>query len=328
VAAAKRRRIGWFALLAVALALAATAILWRLTAPSTASFIEYPMLEPRDVPTAIAAAHDGTIWFTIDLANAIGRIRNGKVERLIEHQGNLEPIGIAVDAQGAAWYTDAQAKEVTRVLPSGEMTSIALQTPVARLGHIAAAPDGSVWFSEATAYSISRIKDGKLERHVIDSIRALPLGVAVAPDNTVWATLQGSNQLLHIAPGGEMKAFDIPTRGSLPADVAVDANGTVWFLEFRGNKIGRFAGGRFEEFSAGDRNVGLTGLALAQDGSVWVGMLRRGSLGRFRHGKLQEFKLPRPDPRPYSVTVDREGNVWYTDIRGFVGMLPARDAQR
>jgi virginiamycin B lyase len=125
-----------------------------------------------------------------------------------------------------------------------------------------------------------------------------------------------------------MQTVDIPTRGSSPGDVAVAADGAIWFLEFRGNKIGRFADGRFEEFPAGEENAGLTGLAVAPDGAVWVGMLRRGSLARLKGGKLQEFRLPRQDARPYSVAVDREGNVWYTDIRGFVGMLPAREATR
>jgi virginiamycin B lyase len=27
------------------------------------------------------------------------------------------------------------------------------------------------------------------------------------------------------------------------------------------------------------------------------------------------------------VTVDRDGNIWYADIRGYVGMLPARYAR-
>ncbi len=57
-------------------------------------------------------------------------------------------------------------------------------------------------------------------------------------------------------------------------------------------------------------------------------MLRRGSIARLKDGKVEEFRLPRKDARPYNVAVDRDGNVWYTDIRGFVGMLPAADAKR
>ena len=75
-------------------------------------------------------------------------------------------------------------------------------------------------------------------------------------------------------------------------------------------------------------NAGLTGLAVADDGAVWFGMLRAGSLGRLRDGEVTTFKLPRDDARPYSVAVDPDGNVWYADIRGYVGMLPARHARQ
>ena len=221
------------------------------------------MLEPGDVPIAIAASPGGGVWFTIDSANAIGRVRNGKMERFVEEKTNGEPIGIAAAVDGSAWYTDAPAGQITHILPDGEVHSVSLDRPLARIGQIAIAPDGAVWFTEASAYSVTRLKDGTFERHVIDRIRGVALGVAVSGDGMVWATLQAANQLLRIALDGSMQTFDIPTRGSSPSEVAVDKDGAVWFLEFRGNKIGRFAGGRFDEFPMGTEHAGLTGLALA-----------------------------------------------------------------
>jgi len=150
----------------------------------------------------------------------------------------------------------------------------------------------------------------------------------VAADGTVWATLQGGNALLRIAPGGKMTEHEIPTPGASPTDVAVDGAGTVWFLEFRTDRIGKFQGGRFEELALPETKLGLTGLAVAPDGAVWFGMLRKGSIGRLRDGKFVEFKLPRERARPYSLVVDKSGNVWYADISGFVGMLPADAAER
>ena len=327
-ALAPRRRAGLLVGLVVVVILAAAVAAWQWFARPQARFVEYPMLEPSDVPTAIAASPDGGVWFTIDSANAIGRVRDGKLERFVEEQTNGEPIGIATAADGSAWYTDGPAGQITRISPNGELSSVPLDRPLVRIGQIAMAPDGALWFTEASAYSITRLKDGKFERHVIDRIRGVALGVAVAGDGAVWVTLQAANQLLRIAPDGSMQTFDIPTRGSSPGDVAVGKDGAVWFLEFRGNKVGRFADGRFEEFPVGAEQAGLTGLAVAADGAIWFGMLRRGSLGRLKDGKLEEFRLPRKEARPYSVAVDRDGNVWYTDIRGFVGMVPAADAKR
>src|SRR5206468_1997723 len=41
-------------------------------------------------------------------------------------------------------------------------------------------------------------------------------------DGHVWATLQNANKLLRISPGGETKAFEVPTRGrsALPSTPA------------------------------------------------------------------------------------------------------------
>jgi virginiamycin B lyase len=175
---------------------------------------------------------------------------------------------------------------------------------------------------------VTRLKDGKFARQSIDSRRGAPYGVAVATDGTVWATLQGSNQLLRIAPGETGTTIDVPRPGAVPTDVAVGPDGSVWFLQFRANRVGQFKDGRFFDFPVGKENAGLSGLAVAPDGAVWFGMLRGSSLGRLRDGNTEFFKLPRDDARPYGVAVDPDGNVWYADIKGYVGMLAAKYARR
>jgi virginiamycin B lyase len=112
----------------------------------------------------------------------------------------------------------------------------------------------------------------------------------------------------------------------VPTDVAVGSDGSVWFLQFRANRIGRFKDGQFSDVEVDRENAGLSGIAVAPNDDVWFGMLRRASLGRLRNGHITVFALPRDNARPFSVAVDRGGNVWYADISGFVGMLPARHA--
>jgi len=185
-----------------------------------------------------------------------------------------------------------------------------------------------VWFAESTAYSITRLKDSVFTRYTIASVRGGPYGVAVGADGTVWATLQSANTLVRITPDGTMTELDVPTHASVPTDIAVAPDSTVWFLEFRANKIARYAHGQFTEFPVpGDEKAGLTGLAIAPDGAVWFGMLRAHSLGRLQHGAVKTLRLPRADARPYSMAVDAAGNLWYTDISGWLGMLPADRAR-
>jgi virginiamycin B lyase len=315
--------------LAVASSIAiVAAVAWTYSSSRRVEVAEFPMVSAKDIPAVIAVGPDDSIWFTIDFAAAIGRVHGGKVQRYSKPTVSGEPVGLAVAPDGAAWFTDSNARCVSRINVAGDITSVNLGTPIARLGKLAIAADGAVWFAEASAYSVTRLKDGKLERHVIDSVRGDPLGVAIGSEGSVWATLQSANQLMRIAPDGTMSSFDIPTPGSSPGDVAVDSKGVVWFLEFRGNKVGRFSDGRFDEISVGEESAGLTGLATGLDDSVWFGMLRKGSLGRLRDGKVTEFKLPRERARPYSLALDKSGNVWYTDIGGYIGMLKSDAAKK
>jgi virginiamycin B lyase len=122
--AAPRRILPIAVALLVLLAGAAGLYAW-LRLPHVA-FVEYAMPDPHDTPTAIAAARDGTVWFTIDHADAIGRIRSGRIERLPTTARTVEPIGLAAAEDGSAWYTDMARNGVSHMTPSGEVTSFSL----------------------------------------------------------------------------------------------------------------------------------------------------------------------------------------------------------
>ncbi len=303
---------------------------WRYGSASHGDFTEYAMLEATDIPTALAIAPDQTVWFTMDSANALGRLRDGKIERVVTgKRNNVEPIGLGVDGNGLVWYTDALSQAIASVSSDGKLASIPLDTPIARLGRLAVAPDGAIWFAESSAYSITRLKDAKLTRYVIKNVRGGPYGVTVDANGNVWATLQSGNQLLRITPAGAMAEYEVPTRGSSPTDVAVDQKGNVWFTEFRGNKIAKFTDGNFTEFEIpGTQSAALSGIAIAPDGSVWFGLLRQHAIGRLRDGEIKLFPLPRADARPYTLAADKKGNIWYADISGYVGMLKADAAKK
>ncbi len=321
-----KARLALYLAIALVILLVAAALAWKLW-PRRPAAVEYPMTVATDIPTAVAVAPDGSVWFTIDFGEGIGLVREGSVQRLPKKGRNVEPIGLGVDASGAAWFTDPSAIAVLRMSPAGELQSFPLGTPIARLARLAVAPDGAVWFAESTAYSITRLKDGVLQRHDIQSVRGGPYGVAVAADGTVWATLQSANQLMRIAPSGEITQYDMPTPGASPTDVAVDPKGGVWVIEFRGNRVAHFAEGKFSEYPLPESKAAPSGIVVAPDGAVWFGILRGGGLGRLRDGRIEVFPLPRENARPYTLAAAANGDIWYADISGFVGMIPANAAR-
>ena len=59
---------------------------------------------------------------------------------------------------------------------------------------------------------------------------------------------------------------------------------------------------------------------------MWFAELRAQRLGHLHvDGTIDEIALPRSDARPFGVRVDGAGNVWYTDLTGWLGMLPASE---
>lgn len=283
--------------------------------------VEYDLTAGKETPVAIAVAPDGAVWFTLDGADVLGVIRDGRVERVTRGAASVEPMGIGVDAAGNVWVSDPTNIAIVKVTADAQVSTFPLGTPIARLGRLSVAPDGAVWFAEATRYSFTYLKEGQLTRNVFDSMRGGPYGVAAAADGSIWGTLQSGNQLVHVSPDGKVEEYEVPTLGSSPTDVAVDANGDVWFLEFRGNKLGRFSQGRFIEYPMPEGANGLSGLTIGRDGAVWFGVLRAGALGRWRDGKVELLRLPREGARPYSLAADADGNVWYADIAGYVGRV-------
>src|SRR5438105_13102865 len=194
--------------LGIAILTAAALLLVR--AGSEEKFVEYRMDEPQDAPIAIAAGTDGSIWFTIDHANAIGRLRNGRIERLPTSGRNIEPIGLAIADDGSAWYTDLAARAIARISSGGEIARIVLDTPITRLGRLVIAPDGAAWFADPTGYGLTKLKDGVFTRYRIESARGGAYGVEVTADGALWATLHNGNQLLHLAPHGTTRTVDVP----------------------------------------------------------------------------------------------------------------------
>jgi virginiamycin B lyase len=308
---------------------------WPIAALQTRGFDEYKLPGNTAFPVALAAAPDRSgVWFTLESSSLLGVLRDGEFAFVRKPSESIEPLGLAVDAAGQAWFTEAPKQAIVRAALDGTIASFPLGTSVSRLGRLAVAPDQSVWFAEPTHGSITQLKDGRLTRHPVSGASnagrandALPFGVAVAPDGTVWATLQNADALMRIAPNGDTAVVDVPVRQAGLSDIAIAADGAVWLLAAGANKIVRYAGGRFDEFSVPTPNAGLTALAVAPDGAAWFAALRAHRIGRVQQGVVTEFALPRENARPIAIAVDADNNVWYADLAGWIGRLAADRAR-
>jgi virginiamycin B lyase len=113
--------------------------------------------------------------------------------------------------------------------------------------------------------------------------------------------------------------FDIPTRTAVPHNVAVGADGRVWFVERFADQVGVLdpQSARFREFPipTGARPHGVVADA---DGSIWWTESRGNHLGRLdpRSGEMKRYPLPHERSSPHSLAVARDGAIWLTEIGG------------
>jgi streptogramin lyase/tRNA A-37 threonylcarbamoyl transferase component Bud32 len=165
---------------------------------------EWPLPASESTPEAIAAAPDGTMWFT-ELGDRIGRITaQGTTSGY--NLPDRAPTGLAGITAGSdrnMWFTEAQTNRIGRITPSGAIKEFNVPTPDAGLGAITLGPDGACWFVEQRANKIGRITpDGTISEFPIPSANSGPGGISAGPDGAVWFTETNTGRLGRIDAGG------------------------------------------------------------------------------------------------------------------------------
>lgn len=164
--------------------------LWRYDIPS-AAFTQFPVPEPSDV----AVDNAGRVWFaTPDVAPGIGRLDPGTgVSTVTPTQGSPRELTIAPN--GNVWFTERFVPQaVGRLVPS---TNTVTEFPVTNVGPegIAAALDGSIWFTQVTKGNIASITDAG----VITEGKAVkgsePFGITVDAAGNPWYTMMAANKI-------------------------------------------------------------------------------------------------------------------------------------
>ena len=275
--------------LAMALALAA-AMLPPAWAASVGNLIvpikEYDVPTPHSGPHDPAVAPDGSLWYTGQLANKLGRLdpESGEIKEYPLRTEGSGPHGLVADSQGNIWFTAAFKGYIGKLDPkTGAVTEYAMPDPRARDPHTPAFDQRGV----------------------------------------LWFTVQNGNFVGRLDPGtGEVKLKEVPTPRAVPYGIVVNSKGTPIFVEFGTNKLASIdpATMAITEYPL---PVGARPrrLAITPDDVVYYSDYARGYLGRFdtRTGKLEEWASPGgSESRPYGIAITPDGIVWYSES----GVMP------
>ena len=109
---------------------------------------EIPVANEEAGPYGIVTGPDGALWFTLNQANAIGRITTGG--DIVLHPlptPDAAPVGITGDG-AALWFVEIAAGQVGRISMDGRIEEFPLPDRTARPHAIVAASAGDCWFTE------------------------------------------------------------------------------------------------------------------------------------------------------------------------------------
>jgi virginiamycin B lyase len=240
-----------------------------------------------DVPTLGSrphdprAAKDGSIWWTGQLVNKLGRLdpKTGATREYVLKSPYSGPHGLAEDRQGNIWFTGNNLGMIGKLDPK---TGLTTEYPL---------PDKTA-------------KD--------------PHTINIAKDGTVWFTVQQANRVGRLNPkSGEIKLLTSPTANSRPYGLMLDSKDTPWFVEFGAPKIARIDPKTLEikEYPLPNAAARPRRLALSDDNTIWYTDFARGRLGRLdvKTGEVKEWLSPSGEKsEPYGI-VFTKGALWYAE---------------
>jgi virginiamycin B lyase len=236
---------------------------------------------PGSRPHDPMAAKDGSIWYTGQLSNKLGRVdpRTSDIREYAVKTPQTAPHGLAQDKDGNVWFTGNHLGLIGKFDPAtGNVTEYRMPDPKAKDPH----------------------------------------SIAIDQNGTVWFTAQNANMLGRLDPhSGEIKLVHSPTPSSRPYGIMINSKGVPIFVEFGSNKIASIdpATMAIREYGLPHAASRPRRLALTPDDVVWYSDFARGYLGRLdlATGEHKEWLSPSgPQSRPYGMIVSK-GAIWYNE---------------
>jgi virginiamycin B lyase len=250
-----------------------------ISGPATVTIKEWlaPTLGSR--PHDSHAAADGSIWWTGQYASKLGRLdpRTGQI-REFELPANTQPHGLGEDPHGNIWYTGIQKGVIGRLDPrTGQVKEYPLNEPGARGPHTP----------------------------IID-----------ARSGYLFFTLQSGHVGRIDMASGEMAIKKTPSDNTYPYGIRLNSQGVPWYVDFRGNRIGRVDPKTMEikEYLLPSPDARPRRLTIMAD-VIWYTDFARGMLGRFdpKTGQVKEWPSPGgKNSEPYAIT-SIGSVIWYSE---------------
>jgi virginiamycin B lyase len=186
---------------------------------------------------------------------------------------------------------------------------------------IAIGADGNPWFTADGV--IGTFAGGGIRTFAPPSLAREQADIVAGPDSALWFTEEDTNSIGRITTSGLTTDYHLPdpTKHG-PDQIALGADGNLWFTEERG-RIGRITpAGEITEWPI-PRGASPIGIAAGSDGNLWFTVADR--IGRMTPaGVMTLTNAGTPHPGPIVAGPDQ--TLWFTDAtNGLVGTFSPSD---
>ncbi len=308
--------------------------------PVDINIMEWPLPTPGSRPHDPLAARDGSLWWSGQLANKIGRLDpTTGVFREYPVNPLSGPHGLVEDKDGNIWFTGNFRGFIGKLdVKTGEVKEYNLPDPKVKDPHtIVIDHNGLVWFTAQNGNALGRL-DPKTEDVKLTSPptpNARPYGMAVNSKNAVWFVEFGAPKIATIDRDMKIQEYLLPNAGARPRRIAITPDDRVWYTDFARGYLGRLdpATGEVKEWASpsGPRSQPY-GIA-ATKGGVWYveSNAKPNVVVRFDPvtETFQTWAIPGGGEIVRNMTVDRDGNpVMANSLVNAIGRVEVKTAAR
>jgi len=291
--------------------------------PVETTIKEWTVPTPGSRPHDPFYASDGSVWYTGNTSNLLGRF-NPKTGEFKEYHTNIPhsgPHGLVEDKEGNIWFTANNSGYVGKLDPkTGHITEYKMPNPDAIDPHTPLFDhNGILFFSLQSADMIGRLnpKTGDIKLVTVPTKKANPYGMVVDSKDTIFFDEFGSNKLGSIDPATmEIREYPLPDKTSRPRRIAITKDDVIYYTDYSDGRLGRFdiKTGKITQFdSPGGPKSKPYGITIV-DGIVWYSEsgTRPNTVVRFAPGteKFQTWTIPSGGGVVRNMVHTPNGDLW------------------
>src|SRR6266516_7747848 len=168
--------------------------------PLKISIQAWPAATPGSRPHDPLAARDGSLWYTGQMANVLGRVdpKTGQVKEFPLKTAHSGPHGLMEDMDGNIWYTGNTGALIGKLDPkTGAVTEYKMPDPAAKDPHsLVFDQSGILWFTLQNSNMIGRLdpKTSEMKLVTAPTPKSRPYGIQVNSKGVPSTVLFGTNK--------------------------------------------------------------------------------------------------------------------------------------